>query len=89
MVEVLDWPGNSLNLNPIKNLWSYIKDKVAEKQPSSAKELVTPIKKVWVKEISIEYYASLIKSMPSCLAAVVQEKGGHPMPKIAFFLDIK
>ena len=26
-VEVLDWPGNSRNLNPIKNLWSHMKKK--------------------------------------------------------------
>ena len=38
-VKVLDWPGNSPGLNPIKNLWMVIKNKVAEKQASSAKEL--------------------------------------------------
>ena len=40
-VQVFDWPGNSPDLNPIENLWSYKKNKVAEKQPSDAKELVT------------------------------------------------
>ena len=70
-MEVFYWPGNSPDLNPIENLWSYTKNKVVEKQPSSAKELVTAIKEVWVKEISIEYQASLVKSMPSHLAAVV------------------
>ena len=30
-VEVLDWLENSPDLNPIENLWSYIKNKVAEK----------------------------------------------------------
>ena len=36
-VGVLVWPGNNLDLNPIENLWSYMKNKVAEKQLSSAK----------------------------------------------------
>ena len=76
-VEILDWPGNSPDLNPIKNLWSYMKNRVAEKQPSSANELVTAIKEVWVKEIRTEYCASLVKSMPSRLAAVVREKDEH------------
>ena len=75
-VEVLDWSGNTPDLNPNKNLWSYM-NKVAEKQPSSAKKFVTAIKEDWVKEISPEYCASLVKSMPSHLAAVVREKGGH------------
>ena len=31
-----------------------MKNKVAQKQPSSAKEFVTTIKEVWMKEISID-----------------------------------
>ena len=76
MVKVFDLLGNTPDLNPIKNLWSYMKNKVAEKQPSSAKELVTAIKEVWEKEIST-YCASLVKSVPNCLGAIVQEKAGH------------
>ena len=53
-----------------------MKNKLAEKQPSSATELVTEMKKVWVKQIGPEYSASLVESMPSCLAAVVREKDG-------------
>ena len=39
-VTALDWPGNSLDLNPIENLSAKIKDLVAEKQPSSGKALI-------------------------------------------------
>ena len=53
-VAVLDWPGNSPDFNPIENLWSYIKNKMAEKQTSSATELVTAKKEVCVKEIGPE-----------------------------------
>ena len=31
-----------------------MKNKVAQKQPSSAKEFVTTIKEIWMKEISID-----------------------------------
>ena len=71
VVKVLDWPENSPDLNPIGNLWSYMKNKIAQKQTSSGKEVVTAIKEVCVKEISTEYCESEVNSMPSYLAAVV------------------
>ena len=51
-----------------------MKNKAREKHPSSAKKLITVIKEAWVKEISSENCASLVKSR---LAAVVREKGGN------------
>jgi transposase len=32
-IEVMDWPGNSPDLNPIENVWSYMKNKL-RKRPS-------------------------------------------------------
>ena len=75
-VKVLDWPGNSPDLNPIKNLWMVVKNKVAEKQASSAKELKKAIKEVWVKKITPEYCRKLVESMPKRLNDVIKCKGG-------------
>ena len=72
-VKVLDWPSNSPDLNPIENLWMVVKNKVAEKQASSAKKA---IKEVWVKEITPEYCRKLIESMPKRLNDVIKCKGG-------------
>ena len=51
-VKVLDWPGNSPDLNPIDNLWTEMKDKVAEIEPPSAKDLVKANKRS-VDEINL------------------------------------
>ena len=76
-VKILDWPGNSPDLNPIENLWTVMKDKVVKKQPSSLPDLCRAIKEVCVNEISKEYCANLVNSMPRRLAAVIQNNGGH------------
>ena len=76
-IKVLDWPGNSADLNTIENLWAFVKAKVSEKQPSSFEALRKVIKKVWVHEISPEYSLNLISSMPRRLQKVIKNKGGH------------
>ena len=76
-MTVLDWPGSRLYLNLTKNLWSYLKNKVAEKQPPSATELVTAMKEVWVNEIGREYHATLVKIMPTLLVIEVRVKNGQ------------
>ncbi|QQP41008.1 Uncharacterized protein FKW44_015253, partial [Caligus rogercresseyi] len=52
---ILQWPSNIQDLNPIENLWSIMKDKVAEKMPSNANKMTEEIKQVWVREIPQEY----------------------------------
>jgi len=77
-VEVLGpWPGSSPDLNPIENLWVHMKQKVAAMNPSSEKELIQAIKRVWIHEITPEYSRNLVRSMPDRIKAVVANKGRH------------
>ena len=48
-IQRLPWPSNSPDLAPIENLWSILKIKIAEKEPSTIKECITIIKKLWKK----------------------------------------
>lgn len=74
-VRVLDWPGNSPDLNPIENLWHYMKRRVRAKCPKTVPQLQQAILEVWVREISPDYCEKLIRSMPSRIAAVLKNHG--------------
>lgn len=39
MPEVIDWPSNSPDLNPIENLWSIVKRNVEKRQPKNLDDL--------------------------------------------------
>ena len=75
-INILDWPGNSPDLNPNENLWTILKNKVSERQPTDANILEQAIKEVWVRDISPAYCRNLVESMPRRLEAVIKAKGG-------------
>ena len=77
-LQILDWPGNSLDLNPIENLWTVLKNKVSERQQLRcyAKTLEQAIKEVWLREMTTEYCQSLVESMLKRLEAVIKAKDG-------------
>jgi transposase len=73
--EVMDWPGNSPNLNPIENCWNHMKNKLKEVVISSLPKLKEAILKLWTQDLSNEYLASLSSSMPRKIAAVISSSG--------------
>ena len=74
-IGVLDWPGSSPHLNPIKNLWSIIKNKVKCQDTGSIPKLTAAFKKVWCMDLSQETCRNLVKSMPERLKQVIRNKG--------------
>jgi transposase len=75
-VHVLDWPGQSPDLNPIENLWQMMKRKIAQQQPSSIPHLKAIITNVWENGITAADCKKLSDSMPSRVQAVLQNNGG-------------
>ena len=77
-IQLLEWPAQSPDLNPIEQLWQYLKRQLAtyESEPVSVHKLWERVEKEW-GEIPVEVCTNLIDSMPKRIAAVIKAKGGH------------
>lgn len=75
-IELLDWPSQSPDLNPIENLWAIIKEKVAEKEPKNLIELKREILAAW-NAIPKETLIKLAKSFKKRALLCYRAKGGH------------
>lgn len=75
-VTVMDWPGNSPDLNPIENLWAIMKSKL-KKMPNitSLKLLIRAIKYIWCTALPISLMKKLAHSMPTRLKMCIQNQG--------------
>jgi hypothetical protein len=45
--QIIDWPGNSPDLNPIDNCWNFMKDQLRGKDIGSLPKLINKIKVLW------------------------------------------
>jgi hypothetical protein len=45
--EIMDWPGNSPDLNPIENCWNHMKNKMKDVDISSLPKLKNALLKLW------------------------------------------
>ena len=74
-IQVLSWPGNSPDLNPIENIWDHLARQIAKEKFQNGKELLEKLKVTW-QEIPLPYLEKLVDSMPQRIEAVIKAKGG-------------
>ena len=77
-IRLLQWPAQSPDLNPIKNLWSEVKRrlKLLKELPKSEDDLYNKLVRVWFN-IEEEYCKKLIETMPRRIRSVLKAKGGY------------
>jgi transposase len=73
-VQVLEWPANSPDANPIEFLWAIAKRRLQKLRPSKKEELKAAIQQIWTS-ITQEDCARLVQSMPRRIAAIIRSKG--------------
>jgi len=76
-VNVLPWPGNSPDLNPIENAWELLKRKIAIQNIKNQTDLVESLVRVWNNDEELQKnIKNCIQSMPRRVQAVIDAKGG-------------
>ncbi len=76
-LQVLEWPVQSPDLNPIEHLWEHLKRRLNAypNQPSGMLELWERVEKEW-KKIPVEVILNLIDGMSRRVVAILAAKGG-------------
>ena len=76
-IQLLDWPGNSADMNPIESLWKVLKDKMNESTITTKKNLIERLIHMWFHDDYFRQTArTLIERMPSRINAVIAARGG-------------
>ena len=77
-IEVMKWPAQSPDLNPIEHLWNHVKRKLGEYEepPNSVNELWEHFQEEW-EGIDASVCQNLIESMHRRIEAVLKAKGGY------------
>lgn len=73
-IVTLDWPAQSPDMNPIENVWAYIKMKLRERPTYNLKQLTREIRRIW-RALPVKYAENLVESMPRRCQAIIDSAG--------------
>ena len=76
-IPLLDWPGNSPDMNPIQSMWEIVKRKMKSETITTKTKLIETLIRVWNHDDEVQTNCrTCIESMPRRIAALIKAKGG-------------
>ena len=76
-IQKMQWPVNSPDLSPIKNMWFIMKTHIEKVSPATLGELKLSIKSI-AESISRQTQVNLVNSIPRRLQLCIAYRGGVP-----------
>ncbi|CAK9809190.1 Transposable element Tc1 transposase [Anthophora quadrimaculata] len=77
-IQVLPWPGDSPDMNPIENLWELLKRCIASETVTNKQQLIDKIIFVWHHDQEmLENCRKNMESMPKRIQAIIDTQGGE------------
>ncbi len=73
-ITLLPWPANSPDMNPIENVWGFIKKKLDGQTFNSKDECFAAIEKHWFNFYE-EHSQKLAETMPGRIQCLIKNKG--------------
>jgi len=70
------WPGNSPDLNPIENVWGWMKSRVYKQKCTTLAELQAAVDEAW-EAVPDDMLTKLLLGMPQRLEEVTDANGGY------------
>ena len=73
-LNLLPWPAQSPDLNPIENLWSELDSRLSKRTCNTETQLMTVLQEGWAN-LDHNYLQKLVESMPRRCKAVIKARG--------------
>jgi hypothetical protein len=75
-IDLIPWPANSPDLNPIENIWAILKRRVSKHFPTTREAVIQAIQIEWSR-LTASDCARACQSMRARCQAVIEAEGGH------------